>query len=214
MRALKEHRRRAARLVARNSDDQACVRPADAVSAEPAPAASARRLTEALRIEPDIDDVFVDQAGGAGHLERQVFLDGRELHIAVAVRDRDRHPVELGEDGLGLRPFVNHREADRQFDLARPAGRTKDDPALDADPHRQGLAVELALARGLAETGLIAQVHGGIVRRIRRDGQRRGAAADVHAGALEIRRRCRPSSCRSLRSWPMQRRTRSSTPAC
>ena len=82
---------------------------------------------------------------------------------------------------FGDGPFVNHREAHRQLDLPRAAGRTQDDAALHAHPHRHGRAVELALARGLADADLVAQVHRGVFGRVRRDAQRGGAGPDADA---------------------------------
>ena len=109
---------------------------------------------------------------------------------------------------FGLRPFVNHRQADRQVDLPGPAGRAEDDPALHADPHRQRLAVELALARGLADADLIAQVHRGIFGRVGRDVSVEAPPRMLTLG--HSKSGVVPAGRRAGRGgrWPTQRRTR------
>jgi len=81
--------------------------------------------------------------------------------MSLAWRNGYRNPFEFGYDGLGLRTLAHHCIAQGDLDLPRTAHRSEYDAALNADLHDHGSALHRALAGGLAEGKLVAQVAGG-----------------------------------------------------
>jgi len=89
--------------------------------------------------------------------------------MGLARPNRHRDPLELGRHGLGLRTLAHHRIAQRNLDLPRTAHRPEYDAALDADFDDQGGTLHRALAGGLAERKLVAQVARGRIGGLGRD---------------------------------------------
>src|SRR6202012_3280890 len=89
------------------------------------------------RIEADISDVIVELRSRAGHREAQAFVDvGKEL-VGIAWCARNRDANEFG--GHGFRAaggFRNDGNPQRYDDFAWAAGRSDNNPSLDADTHR------------------------------------------------------------------------------
>src|SRR5262245_13051266 len=92
------------------------------------------------------------------HREAQPLLDIDKLDVGLAWRNGYRNPLEFGHDGLGLRTLAHHRIAQGDLDLPRTAHRSEYDAALNADLDDQGGTLHRALAGGLAERKLVAQV--------------------------------------------------------
>ena len=78
--------------------------------------------------------------------------------MGLARRNGHRKPLEFGRDGLGLRTLADYRIAQRNVDLTRTAHRSENDAALDANFDDQSSTLHHALAGGLAERKLVAQV--------------------------------------------------------
>src|SRR6516162_10897744 len=108
-------------------------------------------------VKPDIDDISVELRPRR-HREAQSLLDIDELDVGLARRNGYRNPLEFGHDGLGLRTLAHHRIAQRNLDLPWTSHRSEYDAPLNADLDDQGGTLHRALAGGLAERKLIAQV--------------------------------------------------------
>src|ERR1700689_1201843 len=108
-----------------------------------------RLRRQRLRIEADIEDVGIAD-GSRRHRIDQVFRHQAERHAAFLVH-RHRGAVDLGRNRPLLHPALHHRDAKRNFDRRRVAGRPGNDAAEDADPRRDLVAGLGAVARGAGD---------------------------------------------------------------
>src|SRR6185312_4297423 len=109
-------------------------------------------------IKADIDDIRVDYRYRRWQWESDIRIDLGERAVAVARADFHRNPVELGQNGLGVRTFMHDSNAHRHLDLAGTAGGAVDDAAFDADLHRHRSRRDVALARRARDRALIFEI--------------------------------------------------------
>src|SRR4029450_10288152 len=139
-------------------------------------------------VKTDIDDVSVEFRPRRQR-KTQALLDIDEWHVSLAGCNGYRNPLELGRDRLRLRAFAHDSVAQGNVDLPRSTHGPEDDAALDADLDAHCGALHCALAGGLAERKLVAQIAGGRLSSLGGDIQGRRAGADIDPRAFEIRRR-------------------------
>jgi hypothetical protein len=147
-------------------------------------------ISVAELVKSDIDDIGLE-LGGWRDREGEAFLDIDELQVHLFRRHHHRNPLELGHDGPGFRTLAHDRVAHGNVELARTAHRTENDASLNPDLDGHRAALHHALAGCLAKRELITQVAGGGLIGLGGDIECRRAAANVHAGALHLRRRWR-----------------------
>src|SRR4029453_522716 len=138
-------------------------------------------------VKPDIDDVRVEFRSRRQR-KTQALLNIDEWHVSLTGYDGYRNPLELGHDRLRLRTLAHDSIAQGDVDLPGSPHGPEDDAALNADLDAHCGTLHCALAGGVAERKLVAQIAGGRLDGLGGDIQGGRAGTNINPGAFEIRR--------------------------